>query len=162
MAIIFLAAGNRNEYNHRSWHIGYILHGQDKGANSTKLTWERILNIWKTFKTFIELRIMQLSSHRICVWNYHDFIIFNLYFCSIPVFFFICHLLSIHLSTYKWLSCLCWSWRKVTFVGKGSLMWRVLMRMPSIVFKKTMTSSLASSINIAVYSYSGFISLVIE
>ena len=36
------------------------------------------------------------------------------------------------------------------------------MRMLSIVFKKTMTSSLASSIDIAVYSYSGFISLVIE
>ena len=36
------------------------------------------------------------------------------------------------------------------------------MRMPSIVFKKTITSSLASGPNIAVYSYSGFISLVIE
>ena len=36
------------------------------------------------------------------------------------------------------------------------------MRMPSIVLKKTMTSSLASGLNVAVYSYSRFISLVIE
>ena len=36
------------------------------------------------------------------------------------------------------------------------------MRMPSIVFKKTMTSSLASGVNVAVYYYSRFISLVIE
>ena len=32
---------------------------------------------------------MQLSSHRICLCNYQDFIIFILYFCSILVFFFI-------------------------------------------------------------------------
>ena len=36
------------------------------------------------------------------------------------------------------------------------------MRMPPIVFKKTTTSSLASGLNVAVYSYSRFISLVIE
>ena len=41
-------------------------------------------------------------------------------------------------------------------------MYRVLMRMPPIVLKKTMTSSLASGLNVAVYSYSRFISLVIE
>ena len=39
---------------------------------------------------------------------------------------------------------------------------RVLMHMPSIVFKKTITSSLASCLTMAVYYYSGFISLVIE
>ena len=38
----------------------------------------------------------------------------------------------------------------------------VLMRMSSIVFKKTMTSSLASGLNVAVYSFSRFISLVIN
>ena len=32
----------------------------------------------------------------------------------------------------------------------------------AIVFKKTMTLFLASGLNVAVYSYSGFISLVIE
>ena len=36
------------------------------------------------------------------------------------------------------------------------------MCMPSIVFKKTMTSSLVSGLNIAVYSYFGFNSLVVE
>ena len=41
-------------------------------------------------------------------------------------------------------------------------MYRVLMRTPSIVFKKTMTSSLASGLNVAVYSYSRFIFLVSE
>ena len=121
----FLAAGNRNEYNHRSWHIGYILHGQDKGASSTKLTWERVLNIWKTFKTFIELRIMHtFFPSNMCVqllW-FHYFQHVLLFNSCLFVFFFICHSLSIHLSTYKWLICLYWSWRKVTFVGKGSLM----------------------------------------
>ena len=39
---------------------------------------------------------------------------------------------------------------------------RVLMRMSSIVFKKTMTSSLASGLNVAVFSFSRFISLVIK
>ena len=38
----------------------------------------------------------------------------------------------------------------------------VLMHMSSIVFKKTMTSSLASGLNVAVYSFSRFISLVIN
>ena len=36
------------------------------------------------------------------------------------------------------------------------------MCMPSIVFKKTMTSSLASGLSIAVYYNSGFNSLVVE
>ena len=46
-------------------------------------------------------------------------------------------------------------------LGQSNIV-RVLMRMPSIVLKKTMTSSLASGLNVAVYSYSRFISLVIK
>ena len=63
------AAGNMNKDHHRSWYISQILHGQDKGANLARVTWESRIKIWITFKTFIELRITHPPSKRICVRN---------------------------------------------------------------------------------------------